>query len=385
METYHLEEITEDQALVTGTRIQNAEAWAGDLTVDQYITRDQVTNNTPHFKHNIRIFQLVKNTGERVSSCEVLVRDATIISYVDGKAVRKACKNGSIGAVYTYKPYRNQSLAKIMMEKVIAKCKTDLIPGGFLTLHSEIGEYYRQFGFVSDEVPKVYVPLKQQKYALTGENIAVDEGSLQFLKYLEFNEVMEIYQADTDIQIDKQVVEDHMTRVEIDPRAEIIDWFHTKSKFVHGIFNPPLEVSNPTDFTEVSKLFQKTSPTHFGMQLVIKGSIAGFIIWTTDYSKEGNSIVVLAIHVRPQYDNNLRLKLLEYLNDYAVEQNKTIINPWCKIQLWASELPGIDAGNVGTVKTNSSLSALRMLDEQEQQKLEAGGVKWEINSNIPWF
>lgn len=383
---YELVDVTKTQDVVDFTRRQNGQSWAGLLDIEKYVIREQTIASCDVARDELLVYVLENTTTkERVASCEIMLRNAVVYRNESGKVVKADCRNGSIGGVYTYKEFRKQGLAKIMIEKLVQLCQTKLVPGGFLTLHSEVGEYYSRFGFISDEVPVIDIEFKKPVLEFEGPSCSVEEGVLEFKGFREFDELMLIYQTDVFNEVNDNVKQDGITRVAIYPVPEILDWYHTRAKFFYNHFYNCVKVNNYQDYGEVCEKLKPIGQKYFGISLVKDGATAGFIVWTYDYAPEGLCVKVLIVHVRPEYDQSLRFRLLDFLNDYIVAENETLKNKFEKIQVWASEFPGLDYSQLGKVKSNFSLSAIRMCEEDEQKKLEEGQIKWEINNKLPWF
>lgn len=129
---YELVEVTNCQDIVDFTRRNNGESWAGLLDIEKYVEREQAISACDVTSDELHIYVLVNTISkEKVASCEIIIRDAVIYRNEGGKTVKSDCKNGSIGGVYTYKDFRKQGLAKIMIEKLVELCKTKLVPNGF--------------------------------------------------------------------------------------------------------------------------------------------------------------------------------------------------------------------------------------------------------------
>lgn len=255
----------------------------------------------------------------------------------------------------------------------------------FLTLHSEVGEYYSRFGFKSEEVPVVDVKLSKPIHNLTGPSHMVKEGQLEFLGFKDFKDITKIYLEDVFNEMTDSVKHDGITRVAILPVPEIFDWYHTRAKFFYNHFYNCVDIKNYQDHEDVSEKFKSIGQKYFGMKLSKDNTTIGFIVWTYDYAPEALCVKVLLIHIRPQFNQELRFKLMDYLNDYIMVENESFKDKFEKIQVWASEFPGLDYSKIGEVKSNFSLSAIRMCNEDEQEKLENGQIKWEINNKLPWF
>lgn len=406
---YRLVNIT-DQDLVNFTRLQNAQAWKGQLSMENYVEREAVLGKckiTLSSTNRLLVFMLqdLKRPDDRLCSVELLIRQSWKFVWDEksGKTIKKDVLSGCIGGVFTYPEHRGKGLAKIMIDKVVELSKTQYIgPEGFTFLYSEVGEYYVRNGFKSFGVPLLRFGLSAD-----GEDfdsvLKKDEEKVDLIKYHEFEGLMATYNKQFETEMVAKTDSDHKTRVSINPSLDFIDWFHIRAKFIsHKLFNRDLNIDSSLLYEQINEQFQTIDPTYFGIQVKNKeGQLIGFITWTYDWNlntKTGtyeNSITVLKIVVLPQYNNfEYSTKLLKLMKSYVELLNATDkegLGKFVKVIVWESEIShevkdflltkykaidGID---------NGSRSAILINNDKEDLDLRGGDLIWENNTKLPWF
>lgn len=366
----------QDQDKIDFTRLHCSQAWKGILSTKDYILREYVLSNS-EMGRPYAVFMLINGADERLCSCEVVFREGHRID----KKGKISAKVASIGAVFTYTEHRRKGYAKIMLDKVVEKLQQMKID--FSILHSEVGEYYSNFDYVSFHVPVFQKQLgdKPQTFQDFRDEYKYNKDSLRLVGYHEFKPLIELYNKHTFKRIENQ--EDNKTRVTIDINEHIIDWFHLRAKYVHyQTFNeekPEIDFSDPKHTVEVFKHLQ---PEKFGMVLEVDNQIVGYVIWTYDWVESHNYVTILNLFTIPGHEDK-KGKLLGYLEDYLALINSQTSHKFTQLKVWGSEVSN-DVFK-GEEIVNSSLSAIRMFDPEDQKKLKNGELLWENNSKLSWY
>lgn len=359
-----------DRDLIDFTRFHNSGTWKGFLSVEDFILREYVLNKSPHCD-NIMIFLLLHG-NDKVCSCELLIRDG--IKFERNKEI--TVSTGCISAVYTYQEFRSKGYAKIMIDRVIEQCK--ILLDGFVFLYSEIGEYYTRLGFKSFHVPMLTREVSGDAVHFKGDNdIVIDGNCLQFVRFHQFKELIDLYKKYNYHEIRQKVAKDGKTRISIDVHERIFDWFHLRAKF---LTYKATKLKVPIDFTDhddtVAK-FNHLDPKNFGLKISVNGNVKAYIIWTYDFKADATQyLTVLNLFAVPGYES-YKLKLLRYTEDYMKLLGISTL------KIWSSDIDNKEFN--GKVSTNPSLGAIRMITEEDDKRLESGEIIWENNNKIPWF
>lgn len=404
---YELVELN-DQDLINFTRTQNAAAWRGQLSAEQYIERERVLGKTKicSLKVNrLMVFMLrdKANPTSKLCSIELLIRKSWLYKNIGGKVQRKDVLSGCIGGVFTYPEHRGKGLAQVMVDKLVARAKLDILgEDGFTFLYSEVGEYYTRNGFKSFEVPLLKVPLSQRDatpiLGVPGVTTSLAGCSASLLTYHQFGDLLEFHNRQFNDEITAKVLSDHTERVSINPTLDIVDWFHIRAKFISS----KIFYQQDIDFTdlsldEVNDHFHKINPDVFGIQLVnSSGEIIAGIIWTYEFSSDANYVTILKIIT----DNTSKYSRDELCKELIAQLKTFIETPrdetpkfeFSKLVLWQSEisetvlswLTGDEFKGVAN-NSNGSRSAILINNAEDDSKLQKGNLIWEGNDKLPWF
>lgn len=395
MTMYELVEISDNRSLLDYSRTQNGATWRGILELEDYLVRDMILVKTKLVVDNsMHVFMLMdKDTGEKVASIEMLVRDANRYFFSNGEVKTKGIKYGCIGAVFTYLAYRGRGIARLMVDELMKVAKDRLVgPDGFTVLYSEIGNYYERNGFKTLPVNVTTIPLGEAKQL--PENI-------ELIPYHGFELLFKLVRQQYELEIEYSLLNDKQTRVSPNITADYVDWFHLRAKVVAGIHFHRLSASEmeAMPYERLVDKLQKSTPHYFGLQISDEKGIVGFAVWTYDWGTEvgnsSNSVTIIKLHVEPGFDrDDICLKLLtkvksylEYLNGTgdAATTGFTKITVWnCETSLHVRQVLHKDY-DAATNVANSSLSAIRMHDDNEQGQLCKGSLVWENNNKLPWF
>ncbi|CAH2351466.1 uncharacterized protein CLIB1423_03S06942 [[Candida] railenensis] len=409
---YELVELN-DRDLISFTRAQNSQSWRGQLTSEQYIERECVLGKSKiaSSKVNRLLVFMLRDKADptsRLCSIELLIRRSWSYKYnPDSKRVeRKDILSGCIGGVYTYPENRGKGLARIMVDKLVEKAKTEYLgEDGFTFLYSEVGEYYSRNGFKSFEVPLLKFPLGTE--IINDKFIGEDEYQFSELKFHQFEELLQFHNTQFDKEIVDKVTKDGKPRVTINPNQDFIDWFHLRSKFISSklFYAGKSDINeNLSDLTidEILAKFHKIEPDVFGFKISNQeGKLVGGIIWTYDWSlnKETNQYenyaTVLKIIVDNKLSNQDDIKKQLILKMKSYIESKTTpaaVSDFKQVIIWQSEvndtlLNWLTGNEVKGVPDhpNSSMSAVLINDPSENEKLVSGELIWEGNDKLPWF
>lgn len=381
--------------LIDFTRQENSASWSGVLTRPQYVVREAVLGKSRMMKHDSHDNTLVVLVLQRiedkvpVSSIEVMVRESVRVDYTGGKTLSKKILSGCIGGVFTYPDHRGKGYGKIMLDKCVNYCKSNLVgEDGFTFLYSEIGEYYVRNGFTSYPVDLINIPVVKTQ--------PIEEEVL-VLKYHDFEDILKVYKNQLTKDVLHQVETDHKTRVFLTPTSHIVDWFHLRSKFISYMLTH--EEQKRVDFTDLSydqiaAIFKKTRPNNYGLALNdSKGGLIAAVVFTLDWSsKSENYATILKIVVDDKYSKDkYTQKIIQALLNYLSENPELADQTCLKVILWESEISGevknflIEKFNSKHGLENGSRSAVLLNNDQDQSKLVSGDLIWAGNDKIPWF
>ncbi|KAK6455254.1 lysine acetyltransferase [Scheffersomyces xylosifermentans] len=397
---YELVQLT-DRDKITFTRLQNSQSWRGRLSADDYVVREAVLGKSKiaSSKVNRLLVFMFKRKGDDtpLASIELLIRKGWKFDYENGEVVRHQVLTGCIGGVFTYPENRGKGYARIMVDKLVEIAKRDLLgPDGFTFLYSEVGEYYAKSGFKSFAVDLIHVPLKDH------ETIGVDEkldDKFELIRYHQFEPYLDVYREQLNNEIVEKVKKDHKSRVTLTPTADIIDWFHLRSKYIsYKMFheqndNERIDFANES-YEQITSKFDSLSPRQFGLKLVNeKNELVGYIVWTFDWlSHEENYATVLKIVVLDGYDrDSFSIKLLKLLRQYLLKNDENEGQITNRIVLWESEIPStvknflVEEWKSSSGIENGSRSAILLHDPSDNERLVEGSLIWEGNDKLSWF
>lgn len=397
-----------DKQLVDFTRLQNAVAWKGHLSANEYAVREVVLGKskiTLSKQNRLYVYMLrdIHNPDRNISSCELLVRKSWkfVWNELEKKVDKHEVLSGCVGGVFTYPESRGKGFAKIMIDKLVELSKKTFVgPDGFTFLYSEVGDYYERNGFHYVGVKLVNIPLKLNSKGGFAEAVDKFDGVVEQVTYHDFEGLFEEYRNHVEKTMEESVLNDHKTRISIIPTSDYVDWFHIRSKYLAAkhFYAPKIDFEN-SEYEELVSYFQKIEPNVYGLKISNgSGDNVGFIVWTYDYTKlEENytsSITILKIFIKPEFENKYSkadlIKLMKaYVEDINQPMNK-YFSP-TKITLWESEVTKDDIESLiqdydaKAGLENGSVSAVLMNDEAENIELMNNNIVWEGNDKLPWF
>ncbi|OBA21789.1 hypothetical protein METBIDRAFT_10718 [Metschnikowia bicuspidata var. bicuspidata NRRL YB-4993] len=389
------------------TRERNAAAWKNLLSVQAYVTREHVlglSKITCSDPNRLVVFALraKRPNADILCSCELLIRQSWRYEKdACGNVQRKDVLSGCIGGVYTYEEHRGRGLATIMIDKLVETAKTDayLGPSGFTFLYSEVGEFYVRNGFKSFHVDLLNLPL-----SYTGLKHVLQPG-YELVKYNEFGDLFERYNQHFDRDMRRQVQEDGLVRISVNPTADYVDWFHIRAKYLgltlFGDNAPGIDFHKESLDTLASK-FKATEPMYFGIKSVCPqtGRLRGFLVWQYEYGFNENenrfenyvTLVKSFVGDDASDPDKVALALIEQLKAYLEAEHSTPqMSNFHKIVMWESEIsPAVKTSLINKFNCthgleNSSRSAILYNNEADDEKLKLGSMIWENNTKLPWF
>lgn len=403
-DNYELIRVT-DQALIDRTRHFNSEAWKGPLDTKEYIERDYVlgkSNMVNSGDNGIHVFALVDkcHRDDFLCSLELLVRKSYKLIWNEEteRVTKHSILSGCIGGVFTPQVNRGKGYARIMIAKLVELCRLDYLgEDGFLTLYSEVGEYYSKSGFTSVPVPLLRIKVS------SNEEDALENVKIEPLMYHTFDEVLDRYRTHLIHELKQKVAKDHKERVVVEPVLEIVDWFHLRSKFIASkLMNHKEQLKIDVPYQQVVDQLSLLKPKVFGLKLKsASDDFIGFIAWTYDWKltegsdhKHSGTATVLKLFISPDYD---QLKYSKYLLSQAVRHfvnngspNGEIGAPVEEMVVWESEVDEpvkqwLTEKYASIVAENGSISAIMLMNEREQKLFKDGKLVWEENTKLPWF
>lgn len=382
-----------DQEIIDFTRYQNSLAWKGALSEKDYVLREYVLSKSKiasSGNNKIYVFML-KSTfdDEPLCSIELLVRDSLKFEYNEGEVKESNILSGCVGGVFTYPQQRGKGYARIMVDKLVELAKREIVgPEGFIFLYSEVGEYYAKNGFKSFPIDLINILLKGKV-----TEVEPPQVDYELIEYHQFHELMDVYRAHFEQDMINQVKQDHKTRVSIKPTSDLIDWFHLRAKFItYKLFHEPRGhiIDFHKEYETIKNSFTQ-EPKIFGLKIKLGGKVAGFIIWTIDWSENGqeNYATILKIVSFDKQDQTvidlINLAIFQFIHSPILGK------PTTNVKIWESEISKtvkqylVDLWNAETGIDNSSRSAILINDPVEDEQLKKGDLIWEENTKLPWF
>ncbi|EMG47052.1 hypothetical protein G210_2672, partial [Candida maltosa Xu316] len=235
-----------DTEIIEFTRTQNGQAWKGALSIKDYVLREHVLGKSrmaTTSPNQLLVFMLKRiNDNTPLCSIELLIRKSKKYTHSNGDVANVDILSGCIGGVYTYPEHRGHGYARIMVDKLLIIAKEIIGHDGFIFLYSEIGEYYTKNGFKSFGVDLINVPMQ-------GATIdPINEPKYEFINYHEFDSLMETFRQESEDEIISKVKQDKLTRICVEPNANILDWFHLRSKYISYKLFYENKDNSPIDF-----------------------------------------------------------------------------------------------------------------------------------------
>lgn len=343
---------------------ENYKEWGNILTVDQYLQREKVFRSQESTKDGRLTFwalQEFRNSHGWVTVCAMESLKRPSFYKQKGLPIKDSVSH-SIGAVFTPAEYRGKGYGSKMITMATEKLNDwqlddyneDEKATSFQTLWSDVGDYYKKFGYESE----------------SSKEIKVDVGG-----YVEWpNNVEKVYINDVDElakqdvedlkqKMDKQTEQDGIIRVAIKPSAAI---HHTT--FQRAIF--------------LSKYMARINDVPKVMGAKYKNS---WILWTHDFTADKLTSLRLFIN-----DSDPQL-VAEKLVQAAISE--TTYWKFPSYTHWIQDLP---TEQINPEKLASSLAkfgtskfhdrpATKSLPMFKSHKFAPSSVKWVYGGRYGWF
>lgn len=380
------EQITDPEE-INFTHAQNGENWRGPLTLGAYVAREALLGNTGiarkreqlevQKKHpalapwlGLHYFAL-KDGDTIISSCETLIRLGSCIC-PDSKAGIETNLVICLGSVFTPEKERGKGYATCLLQKLTEfydrARDTPGAPAGVkkmvLTLYSEVGEYYKKFGYYSMHVPvhtisqvdAFYESYCEGREGYKGKPVGEDDyEELVPLQNEEFESHM--------MALHK--LRPHSYIFTVDSDADLYKWYNARDKFT---------------LQNIDRV--KPEKMSFGYVLSDQSHILWHHLWPE------NTLVILKVYVHQQSSSKEQEVLRELLAHAVMETKSTGLR---RIEFWDEEIPIKKFARLFSVLSdlehssmvyaeNHSLSAVR-----PPPKYNEGNVIWDNNGKYCWF
>lgn len=384
----------DDDEIRQFTHMNNAEAWKGLLTREDYTEREKrlgstdiaTKDQTPEIQDmypegskwlGIKYFVLkdldIPNTGkcsQVVSSCETLNRIGYCI-HPGTKGKIEPALIICIGGVFTEEKYRGRGYAGKMITSLNKFYddlrenhgdKSPLIKNLVINLYSEVDNYYEKFGYHSLHVPLHHITKFDEFLTNYCDNNVVKEG-----RYLEFNgyeDLVALHDAQFEKSLYKLAKENPNKFIfTVKPDLDIFKWFQERDVFI------------------MKKTGNGEEELPFGFALPDQSHV----IWHHNWNDK--VLVVTKIYIsdngKPKEDT-----LKQLIGNAILEAQRTNLT---KVQFWDEEIPIQDYPELNKLlnevedksqiyKTNGSVSAVR-----PPTGYTSDNVIWDNNTKFCWF
>lgn len=383
----------DDPEIIHFTHMNNADAWKGLLTSEQYTQREKVLGSTDisqkdrspdiqelypidHKQLGIKYFVLKDESlpetdkfSQIVSSCETLNRLGYCIK-PDSNGTIEPALVVCIGGVFTETKFRGKGYAARMIEKLnnyyddLIKENPDsiLIKNLVINLYSEVDDYYQRFGYHSFHVPLHYITQFDQ-FMLEYCPDKLSKG--KFLNYDDYQHLVDSH----DINFKKKLIKLHEENPEkfiftVKPDLDIFKWFQDRDIFIGKILDKIKD--------------QDESTLKFGFEL----NDGSHIIWHHNWNS--NLLVIVKVAMK-QSD---RETLSQLIGQSILEAKRYNLD---KIQFWDEEIP--------LNKYPQLMKTLESLEKKDKLYVTNGSVSavrpptgfnkdtiiWDNNTKFCWF
>lgn len=373
---------------ITITHVQNGANWKGPLNIESYVERERTTARSNLARKNelneickefpqlapmlgIRYFA-VKDRDTIVSSCETLNRLGYFISPGESNNIEynlAVC----VGGVFTPEEYRGKGYASYMMKKLTEYYDNirdaPNAPRGVnqltFTLYSEVGEYYKKFGFESKHVPvhtitQIDAFLKKycEQAVFKNDGKIVEDNDYDSLVSLEDQEfrkkLLKLHKANPNAFV-----------FTLKPDADNYKWFNLRGSFI------------------LKNIDRPQVPLTFGYAL----GDGSHILWHHNWGSE--SLLTLKVHLNPEGSFQEKNDILKELFANAVKEIKS--TKLKHLEFWDDEVPLEKFTELSQIvhdledhstlyAENESLSAVRPSPTYMTKE-----IIWDNNTKFSWF
>lgn len=349
--------------LARATRLQvqeswrlNFQEWADDLSLDQYLAREQTQVDTypdASFSQTNWVLLADSTSDDILSACETLVRPC-VVSRVDttggGRQRSVVVGNGyGIASVYCRPEYRRRGYAGLMLTLLAQHLENEegVLGGG---LWSDIGpDYYARFGWATHPSRSVSIKIHAPTNHDSSRGDRVSGG------WITRDQVAGICEADVE-DITKEVAQvtpSDATIWSFLPTSEVMRWHHARMDYMYS-----LQSSSPIDTV--------------GYRI----DDSGFALWTLQFSKTDSILYILRI----RYNSIQHLKvLLDAAVETAVKYSMKKIVIWDKSLREIKQALPTDLDVAEEEMRKGSISALHVNGTSSGQSIE-----WHNNQKFCW-
>lgn len=331
---------TLDPQLYRYCQEENSKIWRGPLTTEQYLEREKVLYSTemcnasrnPSITEGVCYWIVRDESNQVLGSCETVTRKCMVIRFENDKLHSDLILSPALGSVFTFPNHRGKGVAHFIMEELHRQLLEKLGNGSFITLYSEVGDYYKRFGYRYFPTPLLKIKGFQDEFPKEAETLLY--GSFASL-VMTFSE--KLVQRASD-----RVKKDHTTRILNLPTREMIDWFHARSRFI-------------------SLTLYGATTERFGFRV----GAGSFCIFTHDF--QAKSLVVLMMSYEAECDLRVLIKALR------AEAGRLGFG---SVLAWENDVPRHLLDVEFDVEENPSLSAARFLADNQEFVWDEGNSKW---------
>ncbi|KAH3688783.1 hypothetical protein WICPIJ_000227 [Wickerhamomyces pijperi] len=365
-------EQVQDPEVAEFTRRQTAVIWKGKYTVEEYIERDNKTSNgelskvDPETWSGLYVFVL-KNLdlpetdkfSQIVSSCETINR--TVYHVQDG--VLQELVSSCIGGVFCLPQHRRKGYSATMIELLNKYWEERLPQKSYMSLYSEVGEYYSRVGYKSFEVPVHKIKLSEDYQVL-----AADLATLEHLKYEQYEHLISKFDQDLKSNLINQSKQNNSRVIySAKPTLSQFTWYHIRD--IHACSKIRKDINKPVE-------------NNFGVKL----DDSNYIIWNHEW--HGDQLLILKVQVT-SLNNLVQLFQLAMVECHNLKLKEIYLWDSCidsalreEFRGYLRGLSGSDSIKVEMDLENGSVSAIRPFDETVRENVD---YSWEQNEKWCWF
>ncbi|ODQ78168.1 hypothetical protein BABINDRAFT_168360 [Babjeviella inositovora NRRL Y-12698] len=431
-------ERTFNPEIIRNCHALNSHAWSNELTPEQYVEREKFMSTVslsnvasePHHDgtsvngfYNLRkgpqaaglagiAYYIVRDlTAKRkegdddmfdvACACETLTR----LSYIahpgsDGEAIITNVMSPCIGGVFVPAKSRGLNLGNIMINKLIdylnneyaTSYKQRLSAGNpkgetYSTLYSEVGEYYRKFGYISRGMDLITVDYTHAEVPAT--------SAYTFKAYKVKDDTTLLHKLHNDQvlrQLALAVKTTGFKQISNTPTLENFNWHCFRSIFISNNLKVFGETDSKDELVFAVSMYDPSNPE----------KIVAMTTFTHDW-KNRNIYILKIVLVEPQTSADASMKLIDELFQQIRRESHVKYGDFHKINLWQSELfqygidsteqfaqvyadkNGVDASKVAiSVSENGSISAARFHNYAESEDGKVEIVEENISVDVPF-
>ncbi len=344
--------------------------------------------------------EAISQLSQIVGSCESLIRPGyrTLIDNKNKKKVEliKIPTHG-IGGVYILPKYRGKGYGIIMMNTLskvlenhnmskiqlknhlnidVNEDNNDLKKYSIQILYSEVGEFYKKFGYISSESKLIELKLSVNKNDQSLTNILSNNNDNENnndndndndhytikLNYLSKNSFEKHSNLDNEYLknlLISKTKKDLKSRISIISNYKLFDYFHTRSKYVYSLINSNDQIN------------------YYGSEIIttyknqnLKNDDTSFIIWYHDFTS--NNLYILRLFTTINNIDISKKQIIQLLKLALLESKNYNLD---KVILWEGDLPY----SINNDIDNKLLWSNIIDDELNNENLIINDKKFKIN------